>query len=132
MYVPILIENNVYMPETVKAWQSIWEAICIAAYGDIYDIQEELIVNPEALIVKDTEIIRDDREFVHTGIYNCRNPYNYYELTLDHTWKKFEGEPKIVKSLRHLHVPRILFEDLGVRQWFAYSFPRCRVTYWDE
>lgn len=132
MKIPILVENNTYLPETVDAWQSIWQAICTVAYSGLYEIQEEIIVKPEALIVKDEQVRNDDREIVHTKIYNFRGPKNYYELTLDHTWKKFEGTPCVIGTLRRLHVPRVLFEDVGVRQWFAYSFPRCKVTYWDE
>jgi len=132
MKIPILIENNMYLPETVKSWQSVWEVICTVAYNNFYDLPEEIIVRPESLIVKDDEIVNDDREIVHSDIYKFRGPKNYYELTLDHTWKKFQGNPHIINDLRRLHVPRVLFEDLGVRQWFAYSFPRCRVTYWDE
>lgn len=132
MEIPILIENNMYLPETVKRWQTIWEAICKVAYNDFYDIANEIIVKPDDLIVKNDHIMHDSREVAHTNIYNFRGPTNYYELTLDHMWKKFEGTPHIIKSLHRLHVPRVLFEDLGVRQWFAYSFPRCRVTYWEE
>jgi hypothetical protein len=132
MEIPILIKNNMYLPKTVRAWQTVWNVICEVAYDNLYDIQEEIITRPTNLIIKESELVHDDREFVHTQIYNFRGPTNYYELTLDHVWKKFDGEPRINKTLRRLHVPRVLFEDLGVRQWFAYSFPRCKVTYWEE
>ncbi len=130
--IPIVIENNTYSRETVSVWQNVWRTICKVAYENVYDIQSEIITGPSGLIMKEGSLVEDNREFVHTQLYNFRGPKNYYELTLDHMWKQFHGEPHIIKSLKKLHVPRILFHDIGVRQWFAYSFPCCVVTFWDE
>lgn len=96
------------------------------AYCKTYII-EDLITRPASPFT----------EVEHTEIYNKRLCHNEYDITLDYTWKIYSKAfktkmPHVIPELKRLHVPRILFEELGIRPWFKYSFPNCVVTFWEE
>ena len=60
-------------------------------------------------------------------------PNDYEHLTLESVWEivsKNSGDPKVVPELKEVHAPHVLFECIGVYQWFAYSFPNCKLYLW--
>ena len=60
-------------------------------------------------------------------------PKNHDHLTLEYTWKnasKNGGEPDVVPELKKLYAPHMLFECIGVYQWFSHSFPNCEIYLW--
>ena len=73
--------------------------------------------------------------------YKNINPNEFYTLTLDYMWKQYSKrrdinghfiEPQVVPELKYLFVPRILFDSLGIRSWFQFSFPNCKVQFWED
>ena len=105
--------------ELCDKWQSFWYDLCRMAY-----YREN--------IVRVLEIYDDADDYK-----NC----NYIQLTLDFAWRNIseeldsEGkfvEPQVVEELEELYVPRLLFETLGVYTWFKYSFPNCKIHFWEE
>lgn len=90
-------------------WQNIWKDVCEMAYEKATPI-EKIIIEPN--------------EFQYTE-----------ENTLTYMWKKYSKKhgpimPGIVYEFKELYVPKVLFEDLGIQTWFRYSFPNCKVSYW--
>ena len=120
------IVNNNYSDTTVAYWQQVWRTICEMAYRQTYII-EEIITKP----------VEGCKEVDESEIYNKKIFDNYYDITLDCMWKKYSKQygtkmPFVVPMFKKLHVPRGLFEELGIRPWFKYSFPNCVVTFWQE
>ena len=121
MEIPLVINDNEYAISTVEGWKTIWEKICCMAYENNNYI--------ENLIVEESQ---SDLE-----IYNKKTPKNDEEITLDYYWKQYSRKhgstmPSVVHELKRLHVPRCLFENLGIYKWFQHSFPDCVITFWGE
>ena len=134
MEIPLCIENEFYTNETVIPWQSVWNHVCKMAY-EHNDICDEIIIKPNGMNIGGNKT-SSKREWVHAGMYEEAYPLNRYEITLDFMWKKYNqiyrtGMPHVVPQLKRLHVPKALFENLGVKQWFEHSFPNCQIMYWD-
>lgn len=134
MEIPLWINSEFYTNDTVIPWQSVWNSVCEMAYEN-KNICEEIITRPNGINIGGTQT-NSKGERVHAGIYEEAFPLNRYEITLDYMWKRYNekyrtGMPHVVPEFKRLHVPKALFENLGVKQWFEHSFPNCRVTYWD-
>lgn len=73
-------------------------------------------------------------EFIVDGLYDeLLKLKNLEELTLDFQWKNYQQlKPLIIPELKYIYVPRILFESLGVYAWFKYSFPNCKIEFWEK
>jgi len=133
MEIPLIIRNSLYDVETVNAWQFVWETVCLMAY-ERKSMVKELITTPGLLVI-DGMVNTSKLEPEHSAIYSERLPHNYDEITLDYMWKIYSrnhDDVQVIDSFKRLHVPRALFEDLGIKKWFEYSFPNCKVTYWNE
>jgi hypothetical protein len=133
MEIPLIIRNSLYDAETVNAWQFVWETVCLMAY-ERKSMVRELITAPGLLIV-DGMVNTSKLHVEHSEIYREKVPHNDEEITLDYMWKIYSrshGDAFIIDSFKHLHVPRSLFENLGIKKWFEYSFPNCKVTFWNE
>lgn len=134
MEIPLIIRDSKYDLETISMWQHIWQIICLMSYEKT-SIIEEIITKPGVLIVHNV-VNRDNSQLEHSEIYANKIPINDEEITLDYMWKIFSKKHKTIKELhvipefKKLHVPRTLFEDLGVKKWFEYSFPNCEITFW--
>jgi hypothetical protein len=133
MEIPLCIESEFYTNETVTPWQSVWNHVCKMAYEN-EDHCEFIITLPNGINIGGNKTTTKS-ERVHGGMYEEAYPLNRYEITLDYMWKKYNEThkemPHVVPQLKRLHVPKALFESLGVRQWFEHSFPNCLITYWD-
>ena len=134
--IPLIVENNLYAKDTVVLWTIIWERICKMAYENS-DICPELITLPGGMVIEGLSNPRNDED-EHQIYYQKRIPENEDQITFDYTWKRFSknyGAPYtlfIIPDLRRLHVPRVLFDSLGVSQFFRHSFPNCKITFWGE
>lgn len=134
--IPLLVENKLYAKDTVVWWIIVWERICRMAYENT-DICQELITLPGGMVIDGVSSYRND-ESEHEQYYQMRFPDNYHEILFDSTWRRISkkfGAPYdvfIIPQLRRLHVPRSLFQSLGVMQFFSHSFPNCRITFWGE
>lgn len=93
-------------------WQETWQKLCDMAY------YRKNVVS----------------EFIVDGLYEeILKLKNLEELTLDFQWKNYqELKPLIIPELKYIYVPRILFESLGVYAWFKYSFPNCKIEFWEK
>jgi len=107
-------------------WPAVWRTICEMSYYRNF-LTDEIVIPME------------NYELLET--YKNINPTEFHKLTLDHTWKQYSErrdmnsnfiEPQIVPELKYLFVPRILFDSLGVRSWFQFSFPNCKVEFWED
>lgn len=112
--------------KTVQKWQAVWHQICNMAY-----INSE---NTKTLSIP----VEGYKELLE---YKMKNYVNYEEILLDHTWQKFSLikdengdflEAKVCPDLTEIYVPRILFETMGVFQWFQHSFPNCKILFWED
>lgn len=68
------------------------------------------------------------------AFYERNSCGNFEQLTLDHAWSEYSKKFHMVlevPELKKIHVPRALFECLGVYKWFDYSFPNCEITFWE-
>lgn len=134
MEIPIVIRYNHYREETVDKWRDVWSTICEMCYNG-NRIAKSIIVLPGSIQI-DEELSLNPSEQDHCEIYRMRDWSNDNVITLDHTWKKFSktAGPRnllVVPEFKELHVPKSLFDSLGVTQWFRHCFPNCKVTYWD-
>lgn len=136
MLIPLLVENKLYAKDTVVLWTIVWERICRMAYENA-DICQELITLPEGMIVDGIQSSKND-ELEHADYYQKGFPDNHNQILFDSTWRRISkrfGAPYtifVVPELRKLHVPRCLFDSLGVSQFFRHSFPNCVITFWGE
>ena len=106
--------------DVVTEWQEFWGRLCDMAYLR-KGIVEELSILP----------IGDNQP----AFYERNKCSNMSDITLEHTWKKYSSEfsdVQIVPELKNLYVPASLFSCLGVNSWFKYSFPNCKVQFWEE
>jgi hypothetical protein len=135
MEMPLYINGKLYDAVTVEAWQGLWDKICRMAY-DGKDVCESIITRPGIMHVNG-RVLHDKRESTHSKEYARRDPVNSYFLTLDNVWKQYSqfhspDMPKVIPEFKELVVPYSLYECLGVQAWFQYSFPNCKVYFWDE
>ena len=107
----------------IQKWQKVWTSLCDMAYHQ-KDVKEDVFIQPE--------------NYHDLYIWSKYDP-NFDKLKLEHTWKKYNYmvngsyiEPFKIEKLRHLYVPRILFEDLGISTFFDVCFPNCQVTFWED
>lgn len=132
MDIPLYVHGNMYDEVTIDAWQTVWDQICKMAY-DGTNICETIITRP-GLMHMDGEMIYNSN---HSDEYKKLKYVNSDFLTLDNIWKQYShlygtAEVKIIPEFKKLVVPRSLYECLGVKSWFRYSFPNCHVVFWDE
>jgi hypothetical protein len=135
MEMPLYVHGNMYDHVTVDAWQGLWDRICRMAY-EKKDICEKIITT-NGILHMDGQIVEDNRQYVHSHIYNREKPINSYFLTLDNIWKQYSSfhgaqMPHVIPELKELVVPYSLYNCLGVQSWFRHSFPNCKVYFWDE
>jgi hypothetical protein len=111
--------------DVINKWQPIWQQICDMAYS-------------RKNIVPTVSIEKFNYSDLLGYMLNSRN---FDQITLDYTWKQTtsrkntDGTPVevfVVPELREIYVPRILFETLGVFQWFKHSFPNCSILFWED
>lgn len=96
----------------MNSWKEVWEKICKMAYEN--DI-------PCEKIIIEQNMLQDSID---------------EENTLDYTWKIYSKKhgtnmPNTVLEFKELYVPRHLFENLGIYPWFRYSFPNCKISFWE-
>jgi hypothetical protein len=112
--------------EMFVKWPVLWRTICEMSYHRSF-LTDEIVVP-----IENYEVLEK---------YKNINPHEFYTLTLDYMWKQYSVrrdingnfiEPQIVPELKYLFVPRILFDSLGIRSWFQFSFPNCKVQFWED
>ena len=135
MEIPLFINGNLFEEHTIEAWQQVWDIVCKMSYENT-NICEKIITTPGFLHING-KLNNDKTEITHSHEYSRSQPLNTYFLTLDNIWKqysKFHGLKMVhvVPEFKELFVPRVLFDSLGVSNWFRYSFPNCKVTFWEE
>lgn len=135
MEIPLFINGNRYEEHTVEQWQQVWDLICKMAYEKT-NICEAIITTPGFLHINGT-VFNDKSQKTHSYEYGRAQPVNTYFLTLDNVWKQYSNlygpqMPHVIPELKVLVVPRVLYDSLGVSNWFRYSFPNCKVTFWEE
>ena len=105
---------DIYDRRSAKYWKQIWEIVCDMVYLR-RNISTQIYVKPY------------DTCFFEK-MYSIPE-----EITLDYTWKLYSEkyhEGMIVPELESIYVPKELFVDSGVLNWFTYSFPNCKIQYW--
>jgi hypothetical protein len=112
--------------EVVERWQMVWNNICNMAY------YRKGIV---------TYVTTDSIEYNNILRYHSLKSSNFDEITLDHTWKKYSSiknnngdflEPLVVPEVQEIYIPRVLFDTLGIHEWFKHSFPNCSISFWED
>jgi hypothetical protein len=107
-------------------WPALWKTICEMSY------YRRCLTDQILVEIEDYELLE---------MYKNMNPNEFRGLTIDYMWKDYSEtrdylnkyiEPQVVPELKYLFVPRILFETLGVYTWFQFSFPNCKVEFWED
>lgn len=66
---------------------------------------------------------------------------NFNDIRLESVWKRYSEmkdkngdfiQPQVVPELEELCIPYKLFYSMGVYQWFRYSFPNCKLVFWED
>lgn len=132
MRVPLIINDRMYAYETIVAWKNVWDKICRMAYENDEPVSEFTMV-PGHIRIEGIAFHMDEAE--QANYYSRFLPLNSDVITLDHMWKYYSKKhgtemPRVVPEFQNLHVPRSLFESIGINPWFQHSFPNCKVTYW--
>jgi hypothetical protein len=97
-------------------WQETWQRLCDMAYYR-KNVVSEFVVDG---LLGDLE-----QELLESN--------NIEELTLDFQWQKYQQlKPLVIPELKYIYVPKTLFESLGVYSWFRYSFPNCKIEFWEN
>ena len=135
MEIPLFINGNRFEEHTIENWQQVWDDICKMAY-ERSPPREKIITTPGFIHING-ELTNDKTEKTHTHEYSRSQPVNTYFLTLDNMWKQYSSfygsrMPDVVPELKELVVPRVLYDSLGISNWFRHSFPNCKVTFWEE
>lgn len=135
MEIPLFINGNRFEEHTVEQWQQVWDTICRMAYERTTPCEK--ITTVPGFVHINGEITNDKTEKTHSYEYSRCQPVNTYFLTLDNMWKQYSRlygsrMPDVVPELKELFVPRVLYESLGISNWFRHSFPNCKVTFWEE
>ena len=109
----------------IDKWQHVWLQICDMAY-DNTNITSQIIIEKSNY----AELLK-----------YMSNSNDFHLITLDYMWEEITLEQKrfqmppyvhVVPELQAIYVPRILFESLGVYAWFEYSFPNCKILFWED
>ena len=111
--------------DVITKWQTVWQQLCDMAYY-------RKNISP---------MISVDRDNYYDLLRYRVSAENFDQITLYYMWKqtssvqKLDGtpiEPLVVPELLEIYVPRVLFETLGVYQWFKHSFPMCSILFWED
>jgi hypothetical protein len=112
-----------YAFRTIGLWQTVWRAVCEMAYNRSAQQYSTIVVEPEA----------DKFEELQFYERNSTRIRNHHLLCFQEIWSKYDRfEPFVNSQLTELVVPRVLFECPGVRHFFEFSFPECKVVFWGE
>ena len=135
MEIPLIVYEKMYQYDTIAGWKRVWETICQMAYEKT-GVCEKIITKPGYMRVNGVENLKCS-EAEHSRVYLNKENSNDYSISLDVLWKYYSNQygsqmPHVIPELKEIHVPRILFDTIGVRAWFNYSFPNCRIFFWDE
>jgi hypothetical protein len=104
---------------TIANWQKIWRVVCDMAY------------DPNAIQYEKITIHSDDSDRTDARLYGGYTVQNQHLICLDEVWRSYDRKnPFVNKTLKYLYVPGVLFNCLGVQNWFKFSFPNCEVHYW--
>lgn len=133
MRAPLVVKDRMYSYETILAWKVVWDKICRMAYENEKPVSE-LIVVPDRVRMEGIAVPMSEKQ--QADYYGKWMPLNSEVITLDHMWKYYSKAhgtemPKVVPEFEKLHVPRSLFQSLGVDPWFRHSFPNCTVSFWE-
>lgn len=110
--------------DIIEEWQAIWQQICDMTYHG-KNIVDHVYTTPNDI----------------GDVEKYKNASNFELITLDHVWslvsrcKDENGrflQPRVVPELQEIYVPGILFETMGVYQWFKHSFPNCSILFWEH
>lgn len=134
MRIPLVVRERMYGNETVSGWNEVWEKICKMTYENDTPVSE-IITSPGFMTVHNIEYPID--KITQSQYYTDGVPANAEVITMDYMWDIYSKKhgpnmPKPVPELEKLHVPRSLFECLGIHSWFRHSFPNCKITYWEQ
>jgi hypothetical protein len=134
MRAPLVVKNNLYSYETILSWKVVWDKVCRMAYEN-EKVVSAIQTYPDGATIDLSAADMTERD--HSIYYRNQSPANCDVITLDYTWKYYSTlygsmTPNVVPEFKHLHVPRSLFESLGVHSWFRHSFPNCALTFWDD
>ena len=135
MEIPLIVHEKNYQYDTIAGWKQVWDIICKMAYEKT-GICDKIITKPGYMRVNGV-VDNSKNEAIHSRVYLKRECLNDFNITLDIVWKYYSIQngskmPHVIPELKEIHVPRILFETLGVKAWFNHSFPNCRIFFWDE
>jgi len=114
-------ERMYYSFATISEWQKLWRVVCDLAY------------NPNAKQYESVSVYSYNSESQDARLYGSYTVQNQHLICLDEVWRSYDKSlPFVNKTLKRLYVPRVLFNCMGVQNWFKFSFPNCEVTYWPE
>lgn len=135
MEIPLVVHQKMYQYDTIAGWKRVWDTICQMAYEKT-GICDKIITTPGFMRIDGVED-NSKSESSHSRVYLKRECLNDFSICLDIVWKYYSAQygpklPHVIPELKEIHVPRILFETLGIKAWFNHSFPNCRIFFWDE
>jgi len=114
-------ERKYYSFQTIRDWQNVWKVVCEMGY------------NPEAVQYTSIAVHSDVSDKEDVKAYGYYTVQNQHLICLDTVWRDYDRlVPFVNKNLKSIYVPRVLFNCMGVVNWFYYSFPNCEVKFWDE
>jgi len=114
-------ERKYYSFRTIRDWQNVWKVICEMGY------------NPDAAQYESITVHSDVSDKEDVKAYGYYTVQNQHLICLDTVWRDYDRlVPFVNKNLKSIYVPRVLFSCMGVINWFNYSFPNCKVKFWDE
>ena len=134
MKVPLVVNERMYANETIDGWKSVWETICKMTYENDSPVSE-IITAPDYAKINGLNVDMIEKE--HSEYYRSQLPANSDSITMDEMWAFYSKKhgpkmPTPVPELQRLHVPRPVFQCLGIYSWFQHSFPNCKITFWEE
>jgi hypothetical protein len=112
--------------EDTEKWQRLWRQICDMAY-----LRENII----------TKLVVIPEEEEYNYLKKLDIEWEHQHITLSYAWRNISkltdknGEflnPLVVPELEEIYVPNILFQAPGVYTWFSYSFPNCKIFFWED
>jgi hypothetical protein len=114
-------EKMYYSFQTIREWQKVWKAVCEMGY------------NPEAKQYTSIVVHSETSDAIDGNLYGYYTVQNQHLICLDTVWRDYDRlTPIINKNLKTIYVPRVLFNCMGVINWFHFSFPNCEVKFWNE
>ena len=112
--------------EELQRWQLFWKRLLDMTYYR-KGIETELFAE------------QTDGDYDNIILWNEKTD-QIMTITFDRMWRAYSElrndrgvflDPQPVPELRHLYVPRILFECLGVYTFFRVCFPNCIISFWE-